>query len=262
QCYDSKNHLVMEKVHARYGDFVRIGPNELAIFDPRALVEINEGAKNPFSKPAWYDNLRPYTGLNTHRSKTVHGHRRRVWDQGFTTQAKALRSYEGHIRDYANQLDQALSLHTEEAIEINKFFYWFSFDVMGHFAFSKSFDMLKDQSWHHAVEMLRRGLALVGPFTPVPWLVRLSFDMPILRVVRDFQSMAAWCAKRMDERIKDGVGEGDVSSKLIAWSAKHNRLISDRNSLNGDAIAMIIAGRRVHISVLSSDSPELIELLQ
>ncbi|KAL8868364.1 MAG: hypothetical protein Q9174_005041, partial [Haloplaca sp. 1 TL-2023] len=152
QCSDSKIHLIMEKAHAQYGDFVRIGPNELAIFDPRALVEINEGAKNLFSKPAWYDNLRPYTGLNTHRSKTVHGHRRR------------------HIKDYANQLDQALSLHTEETIEINKFFYWFSFDVMGHFAFSRSFGMLKDQSWHHAVEMLRKGLALVGPFTPVPWL--------------------------------------------------------------------------------------------
>ena len=114
----------------------------------------------------------------------------------------ALKTYEGHIRDYADQLDQALSSYAGEAIEINKFFYWFSFDVMGHFAFSKSFGMLKGQSWHHAVEMLRRGLALVGPFTPVPWLVRLAFDIPILRVVRDFQSMAAWCAKRMDERIE------------------------------------------------------------
>ncbi|KAL8869639.1 MAG: hypothetical protein Q9174_004121 [Haloplaca sp. 1 TL-2023] len=155
---------------------------------------------------------------------------------------KALKSYEGHVKNYANQIDQAISLHTREAIAINKFFYWFSFDVMGHFAFSKSFGMLKDESWHHAVEMLRKGLALVGPFTPVPWLIRLEFDIPILRVVRDFQSMTAWCAKRMKERIEIGVGEGDISSKLIAQSAKHGRLISDRNTLNRDAIAMVIAG--------------------
>ena len=61
------------------------GPSELTIFEPGVLPEILEGSKNAFSKPAWYDNLRPYYGLNTHRSKVVHEHRRRIWDQGFTT---------------------------------------------------------------------------------------------------------------------------------------------------------------------------------
>lgn len=76
---------------------------------------------------------------------------------------------------------------------------------MGQFAFSKSFDMLKTQAWHHVVQMLRAGLELVGPLTPVPWLVRIGFDLPILSVVRDFQKMEAWCAERMDERIKVSV---------------------------------------------------------
>lgn len=64
---------------------IYIGPDELTIYEHGVLPEILEGSKNPFTKPAWYDNLRPYTGLNTHRSKVVHDHRRRVWDQGFTT---------------------------------------------------------------------------------------------------------------------------------------------------------------------------------
>lgn len=87
-------------------------------------------------------------------------------------------------------------------MNVNQYFYWFSFDVMGQFAFSKSFDMLKDQTWHHAVRMLRAGLELVGPLTPVPWLVRIGFDLPILQIVRDFQNMGAWCAARIDERIE------------------------------------------------------------
>lgn len=73
---------------------------------------------------------------------------------------------------------------------------------MGQFAFSKSFQMLNDQKWHHAVCMLRAGLEVVGPLTPVPWLVRVGFDLPLLQVVRDFQGMEAWCAARMDERIE------------------------------------------------------------
>lgn len=102
-CRHSKNHLLMERLHQKYGDFVRTGevvpplskiciltlatgPNELTIFDPDVLRIVNDGLKNACTKPAWYDNLRPYTGLNTHRSKLVHKHRRRVWDHGFTTE--------------------------------------------------------------------------------------------------------------------------------------------------------------------------------
>lgn len=110
--------------------------------------------------------------------------------------------YEKQVKTYALQLEQAIAQNVGKDININRFFYWFSFDVMGHFAFSKSFGMLESQHWHNSIQMLRSGLALVGPFTPVPWLVRIAFDLPILRIVRDFQSMETWCAKLMDERIE------------------------------------------------------------
>lgn len=113
-----------------------------------------------------------------------------------------MKLYEKQVKIYANQLEQAIAQHAGQATEINSFFYWFSFDVMGQFAFSKSFGMLRSQTWHESVQLLRAGLALVGPFTPVPWLVRIAFDIPVLRIVRDFQSMASWCTKRMDERIE------------------------------------------------------------
>ena len=66
------------------------GPNELTIFAPNVLPTILEGPHNPFSKPAWYDNLQPYIGLTNHRDRKVHDHHRRVWDHGFTTQGKYL----------------------------------------------------------------------------------------------------------------------------------------------------------------------------
>lgn len=114
----------------------------------------------------------------------------------------ALKTYEKQVKTYAIQLEQAIAQSVGQQVNVNQFFYWFSFDVMGQFAFSTSFGMLKGRQWHCSVQMLRAGLALVGPFTPVPWLVRIAFDIPILRTVRDFQAMAAWCTKRMDERIE------------------------------------------------------------
>lgn len=195
------------------------GPSELTIFHPDTLHTIYDGKTNPFTKPAWYDNLRPYTGLNTHRSRWVHEHRRRIWDRAFSTKGnsvfvhsclllivipKALSSYEQDIRVQADQLEKLISERLAVPIVINDFFYWFSWDVMGILAFSKSFQMLQGGKWHHAIKMLRKGLELVGPFTPVPWLTRIAFDVPVLPTVRNFLKMGDWCARRMDERISVG----------------------------------------------------------
>ncbi|MCJ1457542.1 hypothetical protein MMC28_007910 [Mycoblastus sanguinarius] len=162
----------------------------------------------------------------------------------------ALQPYEDQVIEHARQLERAIAQNVGQPINVNQYFQWFSFDVMGQFAFSRSFNMLKDKKEHHAVKMLRAGLGLVGPFTPVPWLVRIAFDIPVLPIVRNFQKMEAWSAERIDERIKNTVDQPDVSQHLISWSAKHDRLEKDRNTLYGDAIAMVIAGSDTASSTL------------
>ena len=113
-----------------------------------------------------------------------------------------MKVYENQVKIYGKELREVVAGSVGHPLEINACFYWFAFDIMGYFAFSKSFGMLKNRKWHSIVNMLRSGLAFVGPSTPVPWLVRIGFDLPIVRIVRDFQTMATWCGKMMDERIK------------------------------------------------------------
>ena len=48
---------------------------------------------------------------------------------------------------------------------------------MGQVAFSKDFKMLQDTKWHSAIKVIRDGLAVLGPLTPVPWLMILGSDM-------------------------------------------------------------------------------------
>lgn len=73
---------------------------------------------------------------------------------------------------------------------------------MGDFAFARSFDMLRDQKWHHAVLMLRRAMSLLGPLSPVPWLAQIGFSViPNNWVVKDWYSMMGWCKQRMADRI-------------------------------------------------------------
>lgn len=178
-----------------------LGPNEITIFRPE-VFQVMDGPGNACTKAVWYDFLLPEVAVNTTRDKLKHDQRRRIWDQGFST--KALLQYHTRIADYAVRLDQALEkLATrDEDVEFNSWVYWYSFDVMGEFAFARSFDMLQKEEWHHAIILLRRAMSLLGPLSPVPWLAQIGFRfLPNYWVVKDWNSMMRWCRTRMDERI-------------------------------------------------------------
>ena len=101
-----------------------------------------------------------------------------------------------------NLLKKNVEESAGDQILFNDYMYWFSWDMMGLLAFDYTFGMLEQKRWRHAIRILRKGLEMVGPFSPSPWLTRLAFDVPIIPVVRDFIRMEHWCAEQMDSRIQ------------------------------------------------------------
>jgi hypothetical protein len=79
---------------------------------------------------------------------------------------------------------------------------------MGYFAFSKSFNMLRDKKHHDAIHLIRSGMSLVGPFSPVPWAIRIGFEIPLMSMARDLHRLLGWCAEQMDERIEASCNSG------------------------------------------------------
>ena len=202
QCRDGRNHLLLERLRCQYGPIIRTGPEELTVIDPEVPNAV-DGPGNDCSKAVWYDLLLPEIALNTTRSKRDHDVRRRIWDHGFSS--KALAHYEERVVEYAEMLEARVAELSRrgEPVDVSKWFYWFTFDVMGEFAFAKSFGMLRDEKWHFAVVMLRKAMGLLGPLSPVPWLAQIGFYIaPWMWVVRDWLAMLVWCRDRMGERIK------------------------------------------------------------
>ncbi|KAI0014481.1 cytochrome P450 [Xylariaceae sp. FL0662B] len=242
QCRTGKNYLVLEELRKQYGPIIRTGPEELTVIDA-AVPPAIDGPRNGCTKAVWYDFLLPEIALNTTRSVRDHDTRRRIWDQGFTT--KALAIYEERVVEYAETLAARIEELAHEAAPVNvsDWFYWFTFDVMGEFAFARSFGMLQDEKWHFAVQLLRKAMSLLGPFSPVPWIAQIAFYItPWMFIVRDWLSMMQWCRDRMGERIQRKVEKPDVSHWLIDASLKKGSLEADRDWLNGDAVTIIIAG--------------------
>ena len=92
------------------------------------------------------------------------------------------------MKTYADQLEQLVAQRQGQPIIANQYFQWFGFDVMGQVAFSKDFSMLRNTQWHSAIKVLRDGMAVLGPLTPVPWLMILGSDMTI-GASADFKKM-------------------------------------------------------------------------
>ena len=82
-------YLFLDKLHGRYGDFVRTGPNEITIFSSVAIAGVL-GPDSKCSKAAWYEMAWPEVSMATTRSKAEHDVRRRAWDMGFSMKGTLL----------------------------------------------------------------------------------------------------------------------------------------------------------------------------
>jgi hypothetical protein len=87
-------------------------------------------------------------------------------------------------------------------INCNDLFHFYSFDVLGDLAFGRSFDMLLDQKYHHAVTMMQIFMSFLGPFTPVPWLSHIGFGLPW--VTGGWTQFLDYCKSQMAQRISVG----------------------------------------------------------
>jgi hypothetical protein len=81
--------------------------------------------------------------------------------------------------------------------------YWFGFDAMGDFVLSDSFNMLRDESWHHILQKGRNAMSLLGPLGPTPWLFQIALRLlPRVWVIKDWYGMVQWAEVQMKNRLE------------------------------------------------------------
>ncbi|KAF3389296.1 hypothetical protein F1880_003834 [Penicillium rolfsii] len=200
-----QNFLVLSELHRKYGEFVRTGPSEITVYHPDVFMAI-DGPQGGCVKSEWYDLLNPKQSLVTARDKEAHGMRRRQWNRGFTSQA--LDQYQERILPLIDQLERCIdeNIVVKKVTEATDLFYWLGFDRMGDFIFSRTFNMLARQEWHHIIVLMQRALSLLGPLSPVPWFIHIAFKLfPRVWILKDWFRMVAWCEEQMLQRLEVSV---------------------------------------------------------
>ncbi|OAG03770.1 putative cytochrome P450 [Paraphaeosphaeria sporulosa] len=233
-------------LHDQYGPFVRIGPDNLSISNPKAVQAIY-GSGSKCTKSSWYDSTWPMVSLNTMREKKLHDERRRTWSPAFGE--KALRGYEQRLRLYRNRLISHLIESNGAGINVTQWFNLFSFDFMGDLAFGRSFDMLELNQEHWVIKLLDEALQPLGYALPA-WLFQILTSIP--GVTKDWWRFVDFCAERMDARLKTKVDVPDIMSALSAPYKGGLPTNEDWRVLRGDAQLIVVAGSDTTATTLSA----------
>ncbi|KAK1248803.1 hypothetical protein MKX08_007023 [Trichoderma sp. CBMAI-0020] len=233
-------------LHDKYGPYVRIGPSELSVRDPKA-VNAFHGLNSKCRKDPHYDMTLPMTSLHIFRDKAQHDRRRRVWSQAFGDQA--LKGYEQRMRKYRDMLFDKIAASNGQPMNMAKWFHFYSFDVMGDLAFGKPFGMLETSQNHRAIAMLEAGFVPLGLHLPV-WLLVLGMSIPALS--KDWFEFVDFCRERYQARMKLEPDVPDIMSALLKPLEGREPTTEEADLLTGDSQLVITAGSHTTAASLTS----------
>lgn len=145
-------------LHEKYGEIVRVAPDELNFTNPQAWKDIYghrqgipENKKDP--REEIFDS-------QTHKSlvfsdKEKHSYLRRLLSNAFSD--KAMKTQETVLQRYSDKLIQRLHERCGMGSGTEDLVAWYNFttfDLIGHLAFDESFDCLESNSYHPWVRMI------------------------------------------------------------------------------------------------------------
>ena len=146
-----KSHDIILDLHKKYGPIVRVAPDELAFQSVSAWTDIgghrkagqSEMAKEPVFNEPFKDTL---LGVQTRED---HTRMRRILSRGFSS--ATMQKQEPLIKRYVDQLISELSKQCNDGktlIDIEAWFSFTAFDIIGDLTFGESFGSL-DSGGHH-----------------------------------------------------------------------------------------------------------------
>ncbi|KAF9054569.1 cytochrome P450 [Panaeolus papilionaceus] len=232
-----RQHIYYRRLHQKYGNIIRIGPNEVSICDANAIVGLLGNGGLP--KGSFWDGRIPpgEVPLIAIKDKKEHGRRRRPWNRAFSP--IALKGYEDIVTRRVVQLCDELANRVGQSIDLSTGFSYFSFDVMNDLAFGGGSDMIRlgdINGFWHLLEASQKNATFLSH---VPWLGQLVYRLPFL--AGKLKAFRAYARDRAFVRSKDGSSSKDIYHYLTGEDGVTSRPPSMKEIISDGSLA-IVAG--------------------
>ncbi|GJE95883.1 cytochrome P450 [Phanerochaete sordida] len=242
-----KAHLYVQDLHMRYGEVVRIGPNELSITNKDFPIAVL-GAKG-LPRGPYYDSRRHEAGMSLDglRDQALHAVRRRPWARGMNS--ASMKHYEELIHDTLSDLITALKQRTGKTVDMSEWTNYFGFDFMGRMAFTRDFGMLKTgHDQEGLLELIEHAMEDSAWISHIPW------SLPFLRFIpgasKYWDQMKAVGEQAVETRVALGSTSRDLFHHLMDEDG-HEAVKPTKALVAVDGQLAIIAGGDTTATTLS-----------
>ncbi|KAI0081603.1 high nitrogen upregulated cytochrome P450 monooxygenase 2 [Panus rudis PR-1116 ss-1] len=241
-----KRHLWIQSLHERYGDVVRIGPNELSIRDSSAIAPLMGTTGLP-KGPNWLGRIMspPTPSVIAIRDPVQHMERRKGWNRAFTS--AAVKEYEVPLIRRVKQLAELLLSHKGEPFDLSEAIDYFTYDFMGEMVFGGFTDMLLEGDKHGLWGLIEKGVLAGTVFEYIPWITVHLQKIPAFN--NSVQRMRAFGIAKACERHKRGSEKKDLFYYL---NRDHESDPEPNPQIIAEGNLAIIAGSDTTSSVLTN----------
>ncbi|KAI0682151.1 high nitrogen upregulated cytochrome P450 monooxygenase 2 [Cerioporus squamosus] len=237
----------LQRLHEKYGDVVRIGPNDLSIRDP-SVISALMGSSGVGKGPNFIGAMLTETNIPMVGIMDVDEHlrRRRAWNRGLGP--AALKEYEHLIVRRARQLVDRLGEQDGE-VNIGKWLNYFSYDIMSDMTFGGGSELLQEGDKNNVWRVLEEGVVPATFMAQVPWLGLYVAHIPAaVKALDAFLQLGKEFAMRRIER-------GSTTPDLFHYL--NNEDLPDKpqpplQQLVDDGILAIVAGADTVSSAMTS----------
>ncbi|KAK6224302.1 cytochrome p450 [Colletotrichum tabaci] len=250
------SHWKVKEWHEKYGDVVRIAPGELSYTSGQAWQAIygfpNKDGTGNFEKDAqwWNKNVNGVENILT-ADHAGHKRMRRLQNPAFSD--KALKAQESVITGYVKLLIHKLHGEASGAadadgadgavVDMNSWYNFTTFDIIGDLAFGEPFYCLRDASWHwwlHAVfDIFQAGTYLrAARRFPSPLSEMLLLLIP-RRLIKTRVAQFKFGVDRVDRRLEQETDRPDFMSYILQGSDEKAMTVDE---MYAAAQVLIVAG--------------------
>lgn len=243
-------------LHARYGDLVRIAPDELSFITPGAWRDIyGHSAARLFARHG-YAKLRPDVDNLLTAPDDDHARQRSALSHAFSERALVGQEplITGYIEEFLEQLAQRAERN--ENVDMVRWLEFVTFDIIGDLALSTQFGCVKSSDYHPWVALLMSFFKSVTyvinaqAFGPIMFALLLPFAP--FRDLRKGNDHVRMSAERVQERL--ALGEDPARSDFWTYILRHrgekNRGMSD-GEMESNAAIILPAGTETISTTLS-----------
>ncbi|KAJ5181654.1 hypothetical protein N7449_011801 [Penicillium cf. viridicatum] len=225
-------HRKLVALHRKYGNVVRIAPNELSVGDPNAFRAIYKAGAG-FNKAACYSVVqgnRPFD-LTGERSEMVHSEQRKLVATAYSMSSMV--HLEPKVNVVIEQLIQKLEARCGTTVDLGHWLQMWAFDVIGSVSFSRPFSYVETGDDQGVFQRIQNAMGSAAWLMHAGWLFRLHQKlMPICGnwlAINDRNGYFFQVArKEVSGRIDRGGDDKDIIGQLLE-TQKTKPQLSDMN---------------------------------